>query len=302
MNAELKNRTPYKCALFHKAFPTSFTLEIHFRVHTGERPFQFGVCKQRFKSKNEVTRHSKVHSDGRPFSCLFCEKSFKRMAYLNLHIHFHAKEKPYFCSKCPGSGSPFSNNGGLEYHVMARHGSKSGEKCEKCPKLFYTASQLKQHFRVHTGEKPFPCLTCGKKFLQKSHLVRHTLSHTGEKRWECSGCPKKFADKSYLNLQVKQVQSKLRPYQCEICGKGFATKHKRDIHLMSKCPKCGKRFRGSHGLRLHLKLHDGIRVFKCPTCDQVFVDKIYLKSHCLTKHANPSKCRLGCAFCGNKFA
>ena len=56
-------------------------------------------------------------------------------------------------------------------------------QCETCGKILTTASNLRRHRRIHTGERPFTCQLCGKGFNQKTHLKRHL--HTGEKPYKC---------------------------------------------------------------------------------------------------------------------
>ena len=38
-------------------------------------------------------------------------------------------------------------------------------------------SNLDQHFRTHTGMKPYACDKCDKTFTQRVHLKRHLLIH-----------------------------------------------------------------------------------------------------------------------------
>lgn len=72
-------------------------------------------------------------------------------------------------------------------------GSRRLHACTWCPKKFVTTGHLKQHVRIHTGDRPFKCTWCEKAFAQCGDLKRHERIHTGEKPFECKTCGKAFA-------------------------------------------------------------------------------------------------------------
>ena len=53
--------------------------------------------------------------------------------------------------------------------------------CNVCGRDYADSSNLRQHQRLHTGEKPYECQHCGKRFTQKSNCKVHERTHTGIK-------------------------------------------------------------------------------------------------------------------------
>ena len=50
-------------------------------------------------------------------------------------------------------------------------------KClyDDCNKVFKKSCNLRDHFRKHTGQKPYICTLCGHYFSQIANLKRHVL-------------------------------------------------------------------------------------------------------------------------------
>lgn len=98
-----------------------------------------------------------------------------------------------------------------------------------CNKGFRYNHALVNHFRVHTGERPFFCdfPGCQQAFARQSNLLTHRMIHLdrGMRRtFSCPvpGCQKNFLKKTNLDDHMNLHLNK-RPYGCEYpgCGKSF---------------------------------------------------------------------------------
>ena len=53
--------------------------------------------------------------------------------------------------------------------------------CDQCDKTFSQKGNLKIHYLVHTGVKPFVCDICEQSFTSNENLQSHRRTHTGDK-------------------------------------------------------------------------------------------------------------------------
>ncbi|XP_053546481.1 zinc finger protein 879-like isoform X2 [Bombina bombina] len=142
-------------------------------------------------------------------------------------------EDHYSCTEC---GKNFSQSSQLIEHQKI-HTVEKPLVCPKCGKCFFQKSSLAIHLRTHTGERPYVCQVCKKCFSDKSNLVRHHRIHTGEKPYICSYCGKAFSRRSYL-FRHQKVHTEKKDYMCSECGISFSqissliSHHK--IHKMEK--------------------------------------------------------------------
>ena len=75
--------------------------------------------------------------------------------------------------------------------------------CPSCHKKFVHESDLRQHVVIHTRKRVFACTLCEKSFVSPSKLQVHQNVHTGEKPFSCAQCGRRFSQSSNLNRHQK---------------------------------------------------------------------------------------------------
>nr|XP_055076235.1 sal-like protein 3b isoform X1 [Misgurnus anguillicaudatus]XP_055076236.1 sal-like protein 3b isoform X1 [Misgurnus anguillicaudatus] len=92
-NIDKKMMDPNQCVICHRVLSCQSALKMHYRIHTGERPFKCKVCGRAFTTKGNLKTHFGVHRSKPPLriqhSCPICQKKFTNAVVLQQHIRMH---------------------------------------------------------------------------------------------------------------------------------------------------------------------------------------------------------------------
>ncbi|NXW93478.1 SALL4 protein, partial [Alopecoenas beccarii] len=92
-NIEKSTADPNECLICHRVLSCQSSLKMHYRTHTGERPFKCKICGRAFSTKGNLKTHYGVHRANTPLkmqhSCPICQKKFTNAVVLQQHIRMH---------------------------------------------------------------------------------------------------------------------------------------------------------------------------------------------------------------------
>ncbi|KAL1403593.1 hypothetical protein pipiens_001775 [Culex pipiens pipiens] len=123
---------PFKCHLCHKSFNSETRLRSHVESHSypmgsmsneasgSELSSTCKICNKTFSHPSYLTIHYRVHTGERPYQCKFCTSAFATSGNLKVHMRIHATQKvrPYKCNMCTKSFLHASN---LSVHKKTQH-------------------------------------------------------------------------------------------------------------------------------------------------------------------------------------
>ncbi|KHN78568.1 Sal-like protein 3, partial [Toxocara canis] len=99
----LPTTDPNQCLLCRRVLSCKSALQMHYRTHTGERPFKCKICQRAFTTKGNLKTHMGVHRAKHSFrgigntpniqhQCPICQKRFFTAQLLQQHIAQHTNQ------------------------------------------------------------------------------------------------------------------------------------------------------------------------------------------------------------------
>lgn len=257
-------------------------VEHSYKYDEDQEIYSCNTCDAQCSSKEEIEKHIKGHEE--QFRCLECNLGFSKAYNYATHMYEHSEDKMFRCPLCQYTTLRRTC---LLTHVNRMHLQKFPYKCETCGKGFTDVVLHKEHINEHLGIRPFTCVVCDKGFPFSRYLLSHqvrnhrvTIEGTIMPN-QCSVCLRIFGKhttmmKHYMNRHERAVPHEKR-HLCDICGKGFAAKDK---------------------LKVHYRVHTGVKPYSCSYCEKSFTKKDYLVMH---ERVHSGEKPYVCKYCGKCF-
>lgn len=298
------SKKSYICKYCNKIFHFRCRLEVHVKRcrMALEKPVQCQECNEVKASKKDLEKHrQEAHcypnadrtARGRKkrlmVTCDICGKEFAHPSGMQYHKRTeHFDEKPFSCSDC---GAKFAANSTLKNHQRLHTGERP-YMCKHCQMTFTQAAALAYHTKKkHSEGKMYACQYCDSVFAQSIELTRHVRTHTGDKPYVCRECGKGFSQANGLSVHLRTFHNIEDPYDCQKCRMSFPTlddhrKHIQEVHSREyhPCPTCGKIFSAPSLLERHMVTHVGGKPYNCEICDKAYQQLSGLWYHNRTHH------------------
>ncbi|XP_038213538.1 uncharacterized protein LOC119833552 isoform X2 [Zerene cesonia] len=132
---------PFSCDVCGQHFRQSGDLKYHkTSKHSDVKQFKCEYCGKEFARRYSLNLHRRIHTGERNYKCDFCAKTFRAASYRQIHMRVHTGAKPY---KCPHCDKCFRVSYDMRRHVRVVHEKSKPEDDKKNDKIKKESSQDK---------------------------------------------------------------------------------------------------------------------------------------------------------------
>jgi len=157
---------------------------------------------EEFQTWEEHQKHLRDEHNGQfQYKCGYCPAFFFADSQMNIHRR-ECKDNNELTNK---------------HRQKDTHGAKK-VVCHLCGQVIRYATR-RYHYEDAHGDQEVECTICKRTYKHPNSLKRHMLCH---RRFTCDICGQSGALSRYrTHMLTNHTEGHLRPYNCDVCGKGF---------------------------------------------------------------------------------
>ena len=245
----------FRCEICNKVLRDSWSLKVHFRTHTGDKPYKCDLCPKSFRQKSHLLKHSSVHLGGKkvePYKCSSCDSIFFALSTLEHHKKL--------CKSKPVEKSEVSKRSEVPARVTKVQKVKS--TLSETPLGIETSKNLPRILQKH----------CSKVVNNVSKVQKETSFGTKTLK----DLPK--VSVKGLNFRIVQSISKTM-YMCSICQESTICLNSLSEHLHSHNQR-------SVSVKAEIFADPISPTFQCNNCDETFREANDFYTHWQQEHVN----------------